>query len=365
MINFYFRIQTILYLCIIVFCVHNISLNAQEEFGDDYKDAVDLFNVGNALVESYIDGTAKTQDVLSEASLKYHFARLKHPNFKEAYYNWGVCYTYHTSWEGSLNMAIKQFNKAAELDPKLNIDAQYGIAYATYNLNKSGLREGSTEWEKAVSPAINLLNKIISNYPGTSAADNSRKLLKYIDWERTYGWEYTLYNGRKGKPAPFKPVPKLIQINNDATLMNKIKSNIVRAKEGVVSDDSFTFRYTFGGHDDHYMYSGKVYNTVGVPLHKYFLQIFPSGGGFTNTFRSLKFSLEYDNETVKIVNLNLGDANEIAYLASKGKIDKTPQTIIDYAGIRVGIVTESVETDPNGSGLFKSYTARIIIEIKE
>ncbi|MCK4824452.1 hypothetical protein KA005_52360, partial [bacterium] len=83
-------------------------------------------------------------------------------------------------------------------------------------------------------------------------------------------------------------------------------------------------------------------------------------------FKSLYVTFDYDGWPVTkgVVPLP-NNARGMARLAMKGKLIKTPSKVINYKGIRIGLVFEDVEAAPGGPNRYKSVTARIIIDITE
>lgn len=343
-------------------CVTSIAQNQQDK---SYEEAVDLFSVGNSLVESFLDRSAATQNALREAINRYNRAIRLYPNFKEAHYNKGLCIMYYGSrGERRYNNASACFEKVLQINPEF-IDAEYANAYASYYIKAGSKAQGSNPWNSAVSLSISMLNKIISNHPGTTVAENARKMLVYIEWARKYGFKYSLY-GRAKKPKPFEPVPEILQVAEDLQRKQAIKTAITETRKGVVSDESHEFKFIIGRPVNPYIYSGKVYNKAGLALHNFSVQIQSYDGYPDNTFKSLYVMFDYNGRPVAkgVVPLP-NNARGMARLAMKGKLIKTPSRVVDSKGIRIGLVFEDVEVYPSGPNRYKGITARIIIDITE
>lgn len=357
-------LKNVVSLFLITVLFQSVVLFAQDKLDGNCEEAVSIFTVGNALVESYLDRSAATQNVLIEATERYNRTIRLCPQLMEAYYNKGLSIMYNGSEGERRYYDVKnQFEKVLQIAPDF-IDAKYALAYASYYINSGSKAQGSNNWNSSISPSISMLKEITSKHPGTTAADNAKKMLVYIDWARDYGFQYQLY-GRAKRSKPNKPEPELLRISEDAIRKQSIKTAITETRKGIISDESHKFTFVPGTASNPYFYDGKVYNTAGVPLHIFSVKIDSYDGQYDDTFKSLYITLDYDGWTVKKGVIPLPDAGAMAMASMRGNLNKTPKPLVNYSGIRIGLLIEDVDVDPRGPNRYKSVTARIIIDITE
>jgi tetratricopeptide (TPR) repeat protein len=336
---------------------------------DDQK-ALELFAVGNSLLQSHIDRTVKWSDVLNQAVERYDGAIEQNPRFVEAYFNKGICYIRGAGIDRERSQnAVRCFEKVIEIKPDL-LEAHFAVGWALYYIEAGDKAQGSDGWNAAVAPAIETFKQIISRFPNTDVAKKSEAMLQLIEWERKYGWDERLFGGTRlasSKPKrPDKPSLIPMDVEGTSSIQESVKEAISKIKTGIISDETFTISFRYADiQTGEYRYSGKVENTNGLKLHQFYTEIIAYNTHYDDTFENLYISFDYDGKTVLKKKLGLPDPGYVIVSARKGELPKEPVPVVEYENVKVSIVILRADADPNGPPRYKSLDIRVITEITE
>jgi tetratricopeptide (TPR) repeat protein len=316
--------------------------------------ALEAFSVGNSLLNSYIDKTSRSRDILEQAIQRYDKAIRLKPDFAAAYFNKGVCLIRkYSGWGNSserrshLISTEEVFDRVLELRPACS-DALFAKGQAQYRIGAKGLSPSTPEWRSAADRALSTLNAVISRFPGTVAANNASNQIRMI----RFHFDRSISN----PSSPPVQVPVRIDTEYVKNIEKVAKKAIEKIKTGIIREKVTEIHNRGGGR---YYESGKVENTHGLVLHKYDFSILATDIQKDYTFRSLLFEFKYDGQRITHTKLGLPSSEIVAKI---GSVEELKATIIEHKNIKVTLTMLDAKSGSRSTN-YESITIKLVTEV--
>ncbi len=356
----------------VFFLMLSLPLLAQEKsnpFGsnNDTKKAHEAFAVGNSLLQSIIDGKTKSRAVLNQAIARFDDAINTKPDFIEAYFNKGICLIYGGStnsrgdadFSGSAR-ATACFDKVLKLDPSC-ADALFAKGQAQHRIGAGATTPGRPEWSKAIRPAIETLKSVAIRFPNSPAAARAKSELQEIEYKNSTGL-YDLIKNRGKHRVP--PIQEPMHLESTKQIEAFASQAISRIKTGIVSDKTVKIWMAHSGPTGQFSEDGRVENTNGLQLHKFYTNIAPHNIQYDDTFKDLHVEFSYDGKTVIKKVLRLPAAGPVVMAARSGRLKNDPETVVEHGNVKISVAVIDADADPRRrTHAYTSIDIRVITEI--